>query len=31
MDLRDPGSTWVAYEPIDEWINGMGVVLHEPA
>jgi hypothetical protein len=29
--MRGGKTTALAYEPIYEWINGMGVVLHEPA
>ncbi|MPM56662.1 2,3-dihydroxyphenylpropionate/2,3-dihydroxicinnamic acid 1,2-dioxygenase [bioreactor metagenome] len=29
--MQGSRTTALAYEPISEWINGMGVVLHEPA
>ena len=28
--LKGAKTTALAYEPIYEWINGMGVVIHEP-
>lgn len=28
--MKGAKTTALAYEPIYEWINGMGVVLHEP-